>query len=139
KLAGYSALVNQYDLEVPLPQFVSAISQSHRRYEEGRWAVFTPRHEPEHTLLGHLTFALRYEGVDLLILKKLFVKIGKAEIGAIVKSQPTGRNSRRIWFFYEWLTDKKLDAEDAASGNYIEALDPDLQYPGPRQRSKRHR
>jgi hypothetical protein len=126
-------------LEVPLPEFISAISQSHRRYEEGRWTVLSTRHEPEHTLLGHLTFALRYEGVDLLILKKLFEKIDKTEIEAIVKGQPTGRNSRRIWFFYEWLIDKRLDLEDAKSGNYVEALDPDLQYPGSKERSKRHR
>src|SRR5699024_3742261 len=75
----------------------------------------------------------------LLILNKLFEAVDKGDIKSIVIDQPTGRNSRRIWFFYEWLTDKKLDVEDATSGNYVEALDPDLQYPGPRQRSKRHR
>ncbi len=139
KLAGYSALINRYDLEVPLPESISATSQSHRQYEEDRWAVFSIRHEPEHTLLGHLTFALRYEGVDLLILKKLFEEIDKAEIETIVLNQPTGRNSRRIWFFYEWLTNDKLDLKDAKSGNYVEALDPDLQYPGQKQRSKRQR
>jgi len=139
KLAGYSALINRYDLEVPIPEQISAISQSHRQYEEGRWKVLSKRHEPEHTLQGHLTFALKYEGVNLLILKKLFEKIGKAEIEAIVKAQPTGRYSRRIWFFYEWLTDEMIDAQDAKSGNYVDALDPDLQYPGSKQRSKRHR
>lgn len=139
KLAGYGALINRNDLEVPLPEFISAISQSHRQYKEGRWTVYSTRHEPEHTLLGHLTFALRYEGVDLLILKKLFEKIDKTEIEAIVQDQPTGRNSRRIWFFYEWLMEEKLDVEDAQSGNYVEALDPDLQYPGSKERSKRHR
>ena len=139
KLAGYSALINQYDLEVPLPEYISAISQSHSQYEEGRWKVFTTRHEPEHTLLGHLTFALRYEGVDLLILKKLFEQLDKSEIEAIVKAQPTGRYSRRIWFFYEWLMEDELDTEDAQSGNYVEALDSKLQYPGPKERSQRHR
>ncbi|MCC5905734.1 MAG: Fic family protein [Balneolaceae bacterium] len=139
KLAGYSALINQYDLEVPLPEYISTISQSHRQYEEGRWKVFSIRHEPEHTLLGHLTFALKYDGVDLLILKKLFEEIDNSEIKTIVKAQPTGRYSRRIWFFYEWLTDKKIDIKDAESGNYVEAIDPKLQYPGPKQRSQRHR
>lgn len=139
KLAGYSALINRYDLEVPLPEFISAISQSHRQYEEGRWAVFSTRYEPEHTLLGHLTFALRYEGVDLLILKKLLEKIDKTEIEAVVNEQPTGQYSRRIWFFYEWLTDQKLNIDDVKTGNYVDALDPDLQYPGSKERSKRHR
>jgi len=139
RLAGYSALINRYDLEVPLPEFISAISQSHRQYKEGRWAVFSTRHEPKHTLLGHLTFALRYEGVDLLILKKLFEEIDKTEIEAIVNEQPTGQYSRRIWFFYEWLTDQKLNVDDVKTGNYVDALDPDLQYAGSKKRSKRHR
>jgi len=139
KLAGYSALIYHYDLEVPLPEFLSAISKKHRSYTEGKWQVYKTVQEPEQTLLGHLVFAFRYEGVDLLILKKLFEKIDASEIEAIVKDQPTGRNSRRIWFFYEWLIGDRLDLEDAKTGNYVEALDPDLQYPGPRSRSKRHR
>jgi len=139
KLAGYSALINQYDLEVPLPEYISAISQSHRQYEEGRWKVLSKRHEPEHTLLGHLTFAFRYEGVELQVLKKLYSTVDKGKIETIIKKQPTGRYSRRIWFFYEWLADDRLDVEDAQSGNYVDALDPKLQYPGPKQRSQRHR
>jgi hypothetical protein len=139
KLAGYSALIHRYEMKVPLPNTLSAISPKHRQYEEGRWSVFSTRYEPKSTLLGHLTFALRYEGVDLLILKKLFEKLDNSEIEAIVKNQPTGRTSRRIWFFYEWLIGERLEIEDADAGNYVEALDPDLQYPGTRQRSKRHR
>lgn len=139
KLAGYSALIHHYDIEVPLPESISAISEKHRSYKEGKWQVFKTVQEPDQTLLGHLVFAFRYEGVDLLILKKLFKTVDKSEIEAIVKDQPTGRNSRRIWFFYEWLTDDKLDVEDAQSGNYVEALDTSLQYPGPKQRSQRHR
>lgn len=139
KLAGYSALINQYGLKVPLPESLSAISEKHRSYKEGKWHVFKTVQEPAPTLLGHLVFAFRYEGVELLVLKKLFKTIDKSEIEAIVKDQPTGRNSRRIWFFYEWLTSDKLDVKDAQSGNYVEALDPDLQYPGPKERSKRQR
>ncbi|MFO7846801.1 MAG: hypothetical protein R6V27_09590, partial [Balneolaceae bacterium] len=139
KLAGYSALIQTYDLAAPLPELISAISEKHRSYTEGNWCVFKTGREPAPTLLGHITFAFRYEGVDLLVLKKLFEVIEKNDIEEIVKDQPTGRNSRRIWFFYEWLMDDRLNVEDAQSGNYVEALDPDLQYPGPKQRSQRHR
>jgi len=139
KLAGYSALIHKYELEVPLPETISAISNKHISYTEGKWKVFKIVQEPDQSLLGHLIFAFRYEGVDLLILKKLFEKVEKNDIEAIVKEQPTGRNSRRIWFFYEWLMEDELDIEDAQSGNYVEALDPKLQYPGPKERSQRHR
>lgn len=139
KLAGYSALIHTYDLAVPLPELISAISEKYRSYTEGKWHVFKTGREPAPTLLGHLTFAFRYEGVDLLVLKKLFETIDKNDIEEIVEDQPTGRNSRRIWFFYEWLMDDRLNVEDAQSGNYVEALDPGLQYPGPKERSQRHR
>lgn len=139
KLAGYSALIHHYDLDVPLPDSLSAVSEKHRSYKEGKWHVFKTVQQPDQTLLGHLIFAFRYEGLDLLILKRLFCTTDKSEIETIVKDQPTGRNSRRIWFFYEWLTGDLLDVEDALSGNYVEALDPKLQYPGPKQRSQRHR
>lgn len=139
KLAGYSALIYAYELEVPLPESFAAISQKHRDYKQGFTQVFSTRHKPDQTLFGHLTFALKYEGVDLLILNKLFHVINGNEIHKIVENQPTSRYSRRIWFFYEWLTDEKIEMEDVKTGNYVEALDPDLQYPGQRQRSKRHR
>lgn len=139
KLAGYSALIYRYGLEVPLPESISAVSEKHRSYKEGKWQVFKTVQEPEPTLLGHLIFALRYEGVDLLVLKNLFETIDKRDIEAIVKDQPTGQYSRRIWFFYEWLTGEELEIADVKTGNYVYALDADLQYPGPKQRSKRHR
>ncbi len=138
-LAGYSALMNRYDLKVPLPDALSAISRKHKRYKDGRWNVFTIKHKPEETWFAHLTFALKYEGVDLLILKKLFDAIDEAEIRGVIESEPTGRYSRRAWFFYEWLTGRKLDLPDTGSGNYVDAIDPELQYPGPVTLSKRHR
>ncbi|MEX0769517.1 MAG: Fic family protein [Balneolaceae bacterium] len=139
KLAGYSALIYRYGLKVPLPETFSAISEKHRSYKEDRWQVYKTVQKPKPTLLGHLVFALRYEGLDLLVLKKLFETIDKREIEAIVKDQPTGQYSRRIWFFYEWLTGEELEIADVKTGNYVDALDPDLQYPGSKQRSKRHR
>jgi len=139
KLAGYSALIHRYDLEVPLPESLSAVSEKHRSYKEGKWQVFKTVQEPDHTLLGHLIFAFKYEGVDLLVLKKLFEVVDKKKIEEIVTDQPTGRYSRRIWFFYEWLTVEELDVEDVKTGNYVDALDPELQYPGPKKRSQRHR
>ena len=36
----------------------------------------TPRHAPHARLEGHLTFALKYEGLDLAVLKRLFLTTG---------------------------------------------------------------
>ena len=48
-------------------------------------------------------------------------------------------DSRRIWFFYEWLLETMLPVPDAKKGVVVEVLNPTLQYPGPNRFSKRHR
>ena len=138
-LAGYGALIDTYKLNVPLPERCAVISQRHNRYETQDWMVYTPRHKPENSLAGHLTFALKYEGVDLAVLNALFNKIDAEEIAAWVRLEPVGRYSRRIWFFYEWLTEKQLNIVDAKTGNFIDALDSKQQYPGTSRISRRHR
>lgn len=139
-LAGYSALMARYELRVPLPEKLSFISQRHQHYETDHWVAYSSRHNPEDTLSGQLTFALRYEGVNLEILQALYQKINPADLTQWVRSEPTSRYSRRAWFLYEWLTGKLLDVLSAVAGNFVEALDPKLQYPaGQSIPSKRHR
>ena len=54
KPAGYIALISKYELKVPLPNSICAIGEKHKKYEKDQWRVFTPRHEPEDSLYGHL-------------------------------------------------------------------------------------
>jgi hypothetical protein len=137
--AGYSALINAYGLAVPLPRTLSAIGERHRIIEEGGWRIMTPRHVPHPTLEGHLTFALRYEGLDLAVLKRLFITTGPGEVEAIVRRTPTGSYARRIWFLYEWLTGTKLDLPDADAGRYVPVVDPALQWPAHGENVSRYR
>jgi hypothetical protein len=139
RLAGYAALIETYNLPVPTPDILSAISIKHKKYQQNDWMIFTPRHAPDNTLYGHLIFALKYEGVNLFILKALFEVIDKNEIIQIVNQEPTGSYSRRIWFLYEWLQNVTLSLENATTGNIVDVLDPTLQYPGVSRFSKRHR
>jgi hypothetical protein len=83
-----------------------------------RWNIYTPRHAPPETLEGHLSFALKYEGLDLLVLKSLFRATGPGPVEAIVRETPTGSYARRIWFLYEWLLGTELDLPPAAKGAY---------------------
>lgn len=77
--AGYSALVDAYDLSVPLPRLLSATGEHHRTCTDAGWQILTPRHAPKASLEGHLTFALKYEGLDLAVLKRLFAATGSSE------------------------------------------------------------
>jgi len=138
-LAGYSALIGHFGLRLAMPDHLAAISAKHRRYEKEQWLVFTPKHKPEDTLAGHLTFAFKNEGIDLAVLKALFNTVPPAEIARIIKDEPTGSYARRLWFFYEWLTGRMLDIPDAKAGNYVDALDSAFQYGGAATTSRRHR
>jgi len=138
-LAGYSALISAHDLRIPVPDHLCAIGPKHKRYNYERWHIFTPRHKPKDTLIGHLTFALKYEGVDLAVFNALFQKIEPEEIKKIILSEPTGRYSRRLWFLWEWLCDEQLDIEDATMGNFVPLIDSKLQYEGNSYPSRRHR
>lgn len=126
--AGHSALIDAFDLTVPLPRMMSATGSRHRIKEDGGWRILTPRHAPQPTLEGHLTFALKNEGLDLAVLRRLFLAAGPGSIEALVRSKPTGSYTRRIWFLYEWLTGLTLDLEDATRGSYVPVVDPHQQY-----------
>ena len=137
--AGYSALIDAYGLTTPLPRMMLATGAHHRITENGGWRILTPRHLPQPTLEGHLTFALKNEGLDLAILKRMFIAAGPASIETIVRSKPTGSYARRIWFLYEWLTSLTLDLEDVSRGSYIPVVDSHQQYAIDGVNVKRHR
>ena len=136
---GYAALIDAYRLPVPVPLRLAAIRQRHKIYEAEGWRMFTPRHTPHGDLTGHLTFALRYEGLDLGVLKALFRTTGPEPVSDIVRAAPTGTFARRIWFLYEWLMQARLDLPDATNGAYALIVDPEQQWAAGGVTSTRHR
>jgi len=137
--AGYAALVDAYSLSVPVPRTFCAIGTKHRIIEDAGWRIYTPRHAPEPTLEGHLTFALKNEGLDLAALKRLFLTVKEGEVADIVRQKPTGVYARRIWFLYEWLLGRELKLPAADKVSYVDAVDTDLQFGGAGRNSARHR
>ena len=79
-LVGYGALIEAFNLPMPLPDRLTLISQKNRKYTTEKWQVLTPRYLPDDTLYKQLLFALRYEGVNLLFFKKLFEKLTEEEM-----------------------------------------------------------
>ncbi len=136
---GYAALIDSYGVAVPIPLTLAAIATRHKTLERDGWRLFTPRHAPAATLDGHLTFALKYEGLDLAVLKRLFLATGPGPVEALVRDQPTGSYARRIWFLYEWLLATKLDLPDMKKGTYTDVLDAEQQWAGQPTNSPRHR
>jgi hypothetical protein len=136
---GYAALIDAFHLRVPLPRTLCAVGPRHKQYRQNGWHIYTPRHAPAADLDGHLTFALKYEGLDLGALKALFLAAGPTPIEAIVRATPSGSYARRTWFLYEWLLGTRLDLPDADQGAYAAVVDPDRQWAAPGATSSRHR
>lgn len=142
-LAGYALLIAEIErntkIRIPLPHSLSISTEKHQRYNLGQWQVFTVRHKPNNDLASHLTFALKYEGIDLYVLKKFFEYTEDEPIINMIKKEPTSQYSRRIWFLYEWLMGKILDIPDLKTGTYIDIVNPKLQYASSSVNSTRHR
>lgn len=66
--------------------------------------------------------------MNLAILAGIFNKIGPEDFLDYVRSKPTGKYARRLWFLYEFLTGTSLRIDDVKQGNYIDLLDPDQYY-----------
>lgn len=138
--AGYAAIMENYGLKLPLPPRLAIIAERHERLELEEWLVLTPRHAPDETLADQIEFALKWEGVDLGVLSKLFQEVPSDEIRSVVMAKPTGAYTRRLWFLYEWLTGRTLDIPDVQKIKAVPILDPKTQYGLLRgARSSRHK
>src|SRR6266542_5769926 len=141
RLAGWAALVHGLGIAAPVrrPNCVSEQYVSGSRRQEGPWTVFDKRYWPGENFADHLTFALRHEDVDLLILKRAFEAVPQAEVEALVRTAPTGAEARRAWYLFEALTARALNVEDAPRAAAIDLLDPKAYFTGKPRLSRRHR
>jgi len=90
-------------------------------------------------IFEHLEFALKHEGLNLYILKKVLMEISPVEISKYISSKPTGKYARMLWYLYEKFNEKQLPLPDLKQGVYVSLLDPDHYYCGNPNHSKRHR
>ncbi len=141
RLAGYAALVHALSIQGPVrrPSCVSNrhIRGSHRQSEP--WRIFDKRYWPGDSFADHLTFALRHEDIDLLLLKRIFDAVPQAAVEDFIRAAPIGIPTRRAWFLYELLTGRTLDVSDAPAAAAIDLLDPKDYFTGIPRLSRRHR
>ena len=103
-LVGWSALVTRSALPrrfATFLRFAKACSRSKR--SDGIWNIYDKRYRPESTLEGHLTFAMRHETIDLLVLKRILQAVPETALVEMILAKPIGVTTRRIWFFFETL------------------------------------
>lgn len=124
---GYQWLAERYGVS-PVQAFRtdSAVAKSRGTVQEDGY-----RHQyhpsvarPADSLAGHLTFALKHEGVHLEFLTRLYAAAPTDELESWIAAEPTGQYARRAGFFYEFLTGRQLVFPGVIAGNYVAALDP---------------
>lgn len=124
--AGYSGMIEALDLPLPLPRRLTCVSPRHQRMKENNVSIVPRSNWPGDTVVDHLVFALRYEGVNLLVLKKVFTQIDTHDLCRYITSTPTGQYARRLWFLYEFLIGEHLPIPDAGTMNTVPVLDSNL-------------
>ena len=145
QLLGYSALIERYQLACPAPRRLTAIAAAGHKTTSVRddveWLLL-PRSsgirvptEP----MDHLGVALKHEGVDLRVLHCLFGQDVERDVAAFVSKNRSGVYARRAWFFYEWLTGRRLDIEEPHAVQYVPLLDPTRYIGRKPDRSARHK
>lgn len=125
--AGYTYLLDMLDLAC-IPHwhtsFVSSSGTHKSKVHDGSIEdIYPVRYWPGEKVGDHLEFALKYDGINLGLLARIFEKAPQEKLAEYIKSKPTGKYARRIWFFYEFLTGKQLPVDNITSGNYINALE----------------
>lgn len=137
---GYAALIQRYDLALPLPPRLAATTDRHHPIATAAWNMLSPRYRPEKSLAGHLMFALKWEGVDLAVLAQLFKAASPDAIRDVVLATPNGIFARRLWYIYEWMTGTLLDVPDLRKVRLVPVVDPEQQFALVRgQVSSRHK
>lgn len=141
QLAGWTALVKTYGVDVPVRHF-SCVSAKHvggNKRTEGNWEMFDKRYKPDDSLEGHLNFGMRHEVIDLLVMKRVYDALPREDVTNFILSTPTGATARRVWFFYEFLTGRKLEIKDSETVTAVDALESDKYFTVKGKLSQRHR
>jgi len=146
-VSGYAAIIYKLQLPVPYPKIIASVSFKSKRVKTDTYIVLPNSYQVDdnlsiseiEALYKHLVFALKYEGVDLLVLNAITKHYNELELTQLVSIEPTGQYSRRLWFLIEWLLGKKLDKiPNLTKKSYVEAVDTKLQYAVTGIKSPRH-
>lgn len=146
-IVGYAAIIEKLKLQIPLPAVKAMVSEKYRSVKNESWLIFSAAYLPQdngniskiEALYNHLVFALKYEGVNLLVFAKLQEKLSSEELLALVNIAPLGQYSRRIWFLIEWVSGRPIVGKsDITKKSYIPVVDTKLQFAVAGIKSPRH-
>ncbi len=138
---GLLAVIEELKLSVSPPATHSSIIAGARRTRVENSIIYEqyPKNYSVEGLFENLKFALRYEPIDLGVLKAAFEKIDTKHIAEWVRSEPTGIYARKLWYLYELLTGQILALPDVPPTGNVDLVNSQLQLTGNAVSIKRQR
>ncbi|MCH7723954.1 MAG: Fic family protein [Bacteroidetes bacterium] len=146
-VVGYAAIIDTLHLQIPMVNPIALVCIQNKNYQTDDWRIFPKSYLPEDNLkldeikalYKHLVFALKYEGINLLLYSFITKHYSSKQLTELVNIEPTGQYSRRIWFIIEWITGKELEGKkDLSKKSYITVVDTNQQYAISGEKSSRH-
>lgn len=146
-IVGYAAIIDRLKLQMPMINPVALVCDQNKNYQTKDWIILPKSYLPDdkleldeiEALYKHLVFALKYEGINLLLFSCLTKHYSEAQLTQLVNYEPTGQYSRRIWFILEWLIGKELEGkQNLSKKSYIPVVDTTQQYSIEGVKSPRH-
>ena len=123
---GYAQLISRLSLTVrPLAKPAQISGSVNRRVDSADRVLFPRGVAIADTLVGHLEFALRHEGVNLELIDALFEHLPPQDLLARLDAAPNGAHIRRACHLWEWLTERELPAGASPAGGYVELFPAD--------------
>ena len=129
-IVGYAAIIEALGLQMPMVNLIALVCSQNKSYQTTNWQVFPNSYLPKdnialteiESLYNHLVFALKYEGINLLLFSYLTQHYTIKELTALVNIESTGQYSRRIWFLIEWILGKELEGKESLKKKVIYLL-----------------
>lgn len=146
-IVGYAAIIDALQLPMPMVAPIALVCDRNKKYQNEAWVVLPKSYLPDdhraldemEALYKQLVFALKYEGVNLLLFRFLTKHYSEAQLTRLVSIEPSGQYSRRIWFLVEWLLGNALEGkEHLGKKSYVPVLNPIQQYSIEGVKSSRH-
>lgn len=138
KNLGYAFLHEQLALGVGTPSVPARVRPVTRIVLlEGELAVPAER-APDGSLLSHLLFALKHEGIDLAILAAALPQLPTDDLLQAIKASPNGVYLRRLGYLFEAFVGT-LPIEPDVRGRVAPLFDPEDYVTGPAVRCRRWR
>lgn len=142
--AGYTRLLERYGVSTAALHHASWITTAVSRRQALRVDLvveesFPTNYRPGDSDYEHLVFALKYDGIDLAALARIFRHIDRRELADRLREQPHSKYARRLFFVFERLTGEVLDVPDISTGAYVNVLEADEHYTARGVRVPRYR